>query len=181
MSNLILCRGFNEPDIDRAVIDNLKPFLKNHKIQDANYGDFKFIGVRFFNDNVSGVVAGMAIADSIGVGHSNGCAILVRAAARTNNIKRLIFINPALDRDTVFPASLERIDVFHNQYDFVVTASRLLRFHEWGDMGNVGYKGCDKRVHNHETATLFNAVGHSGVLTHQSRRLAGYIEDANYI
>jgi len=181
MSNLILCRGFNEPNVEHASIDQLKPYLKNHNIQDASYGDFKFFGVRFFNDNVASVIAGMACENSIGIGHSNGCALLSRAAHRSAHIKRLILINPALDNDKVFPPYLERIDVFHNLYDFVVAGSRLLMFHEWGDMGRVGYKGSDKRVHNHETSALFNAVGHSGVLIHHGKHLAAYLENEGYI
>lgn len=181
MSNVVVCRGFNEPDVDRSSIDHLLPFLNTHHIQNANYGDFKFFGVRFFNDNIASVIAGMSADNSVGIGHSNGCAVLVRAAFLSENIMRLILINPALDNDTVFPDSLERVDVFHNQYDFVVTVSRLLLFHGWGDMGNVGYQGLDKRVHNHETSRLFSAVGHSGVLVDHAHELADYIQDELFI
>ena len=80
MANLILCHGFNVHDAGKATIDKLLPFLAWHNIQQADYGYFNLLAVRFFNDNIAGVVAGMSLNKSIGIGHSNGCAVLVNAA-----------------------------------------------------------------------------------------------------
>lgn len=181
--NYILCNGFNE-DGDFKTIDNLVPCIpESDNIQYADYGDFKFLGVRFFNDNVASILAGMANPDSIGIGHSNGCAILTQACWLTDKIKTLVLINPALDNDTAFPATVENVLVYFNPYDDVVKASKFLAFHDWGDMGRVGYTGNDinvagyGRVQNFNTYELFSAVGHSGVLNGHSQRLFFHIEN----
>lgn len=176
MANIILCHGFNVKDAGKATLGRLKPYLREHHIQDGGYGDFKMLGVRFFNDNIATVVAGMANDNSIGIGHSNGCAILRRAAFHTPNIKQLILINPALDNDLEFPDTVERIDVYHNKYDDIVTVSKWLPFMEWGDMGNVGYTGNSNRVFNHETNLMFSAQGHSEVLNNTPMLLSKHIK-----
>lgn len=174
MSNLILCHGFNVNDAGKSTIDKLLPHLPLSSIQQADYGYFHLLGVRYFNDNIASVIAGMAADNSIAIGHSNGCAILVNAARLSPKIKRLILINPALDVDTKFPDTLERIDVFHNSYDFVVKQAKWFLFHPWGEMGRLGYLGADHRVTNHETSVLFGVSGHSAVLHHAAKELVHY-------
>lgn len=176
MANLVLCHGFNVKDGGKETLDNLIPHLPLDNIQQADYGYFNLLAVRYFNDNIATVIAGMAADKSIGIGHSNGCAILVKAARLTSKIKRLVLINPALDDDTEFPAHLERIDVFHNWSDYLVTSAKFLLFHEWGEMGRVGYVGEDKRVFNHETIALFGVHGHSDLLQKKPHELAHYLK-----
>lgn len=170
MSTLVLAHGFNVKDGGKNTIDKLRHFLGGHNVLQADYGYFDLFGVRFFNKHIAKVVAGMTPAGSIGIGHSNGCDILLRACHMGAGFSRLILINPALDNDADFPwnGKLRRIDVLHNVDDTVVTTSRFMLFHPWGDMGRVGYTGRDTRVINHETKRLFNASGHSDVFNHAS-------------
>ena len=165
MTNYILTHGFNVKDAGKGTIDKLIQYGRRmDRFQQADYGYFNLLGVRWFNKSIATTLAGMANDGSVGIGHSNGCAILVEAIKHTDKIKQLILINPALDVDTVFADSVHRIDVFHNVTDNVVTASKWLPWHVWGEMGRVGYQGDDSRICNWETNKLYGAEGHSGVL-----------------
>lgn len=114
---------------------------------------------------------------AVGIGHSNGCLILHRAASDGAPFRHLILINPALDADIAFPPSVERIDVLHNSDDAVVSVGALLPFHRWGDMGRRGATWPDWRVRNYDTRALFGASGHSAVFSDEViDRLASFVE-----
>ena len=175
---LVFVHGFNVSDGGKSTIDTLKPFLKNdYEILEADYGWIGLLGVKIYGKKIARVMAGMTPPKAIGIGHSNGCMELIRACEYGAPFSHLIFINPALDNDIKIPLQVDRVDVLHNLDDRVVTMSRLYPFCYWGDMGRVGYKGHDKRVHNHETKRLFNIMGrdaHDDIFT-QAEILAGYI------
>jgi hypothetical protein len=93
----------------------------------------------------------------IGIGHSNGCPILVKAAMQGANFHTLILINAALDKNVDFPANIKNIIVIHNHDDdpvvFAKWMRRIMFLHDdflWGEMGNTGYVGDDSRVINFE-------------------------------
>ncbi len=176
MTQIVLAHGFNVHDGGQNTTDKLIPHLEaaGHQVIQADYGYFGLFGVRFFNKHIAKVIAGMTPEDSIGIGHSNGCAILVEAARQDAPFKRLILINPALDRDTEFPEQIERVDVFHNMDDFVVTTSKWLPWHPWGDMGRLGYNGVSLRVVNHETKRRLNVSGHSAVFEKAAELVAWF-------
>ena len=103
--------------------------------------------------------------DDVAIGHSNGCAILVKALYQGAVIDKLILINPALDKHYKFPKGVKEIHVFHNKHDKAVVAAKWLRkivFWRnnflWGEMGNTGYKGNDKRVTNYQLAKGHSAL-----------------------
>lgn len=172
---LVLVHGFNVSDGGKSTVDTLKPFLKNdHEILEADYGWIGLLGVKFLGKRIARLIAGMTPHGAVGIGHSNGCMELIRACEYGAPFSHLIFINPALDNDIKIPLQVDRVDVLHNIYDSTVTLSKWYPFSYWGDMGRVGYKGHDKRVHNHETKKLFNVKGHSAIFT-QAEILAGYI------
>ena len=61
------------------------------------------------------------------------------------------------------------VHVYHNAGDMLVEFSKLVPFHPWGDMGNVGYVGDDARVTNFDqanTAGLPVLNGHSDIFAH---------------
>lgn len=175
-STIVLVHGFNVRDGGANTIDRLKPYLDDHQIIEADYGWIGLLGVRLFSKNLINLLAGMTPKHSIGIGHSNGCTKLVAACEKGAPFDRLILINPALDRDYQFPLQLQRIDVFHNLDDTAVAASRFLPFHSWGDMGRVGYMGTDRRVHNHETRSLFGVSGHSAIFS-RAASFVSYLKD----
>lgn len=137
--------------------------MNGYNVHCADYGWFGLLSVRLFNRRVSKKIVESITNHSTGIGHSNGCTILVEACKRGAMIDNLILINPALDRDTIFPDNIKNIIVYHNIFDSAVRISRWLPWHPWGDMGRVGYRGNDKRVVNVETSEIYEIRGHSTI------------------
>jgi hypothetical protein len=161
-----ILHGFNVADGGEGTIDRLKPYLEagGYRIQDHDYGHFLFRQVRLENGAVAEKVAATVKKGDIGIGHSNGCAILMRAAALGAPFKGLVFINPALDEDCVAAEHVRFVHVYHNDGDYAVWFARLLRFnHPWGAMGRVGFKGSDPRYLNIDCGP--DVQGHSDLFT----------------
>lgn len=176
MQNIVLAHGFNVRDSGKETTDKLLPYLKAYNIQQADYGFLGLVGVRLYNDNIAKLIAGMVNDSTTGIGHSNGCAILVDAAKQTDRIKRLILINPALDSDTEFPNSVEQITIICNSHDTTVKASKWLPWHVWGQMGKVGYTGENPLAVNYNSYVLFGVKGHSAVLQEKPQELVDFLQ-----
>jgi len=155
MTSVVLCHGFNVKDGGKDTTDSLRELTEacGYTVLEADYGLFGLFAVRFYSDNIASVIAGMTPEGSIGVGHSNGCNILLQAAERGASFDKLIFINPALDNDFNVPEQVKDVIVIHNKDDNVVQLSKFIPFHKWGNAGKVGYKGDDKRVRSVELIT----------------------------
>lgn len=168
MKNYILAHGFNVKDGGKGTVDKLVPLL-NGRVQQADYGWFGLSSVLLHNDKIAQMITGMATPDSVGIGHSNGCALLVKAAQNGTRFKRLILINPALQDDIEIPSTVGKVYVLHNKFDLPVKAARLLNWFVpgrnflWGQMGNSGYQGDDPRVVNLNLSDYVN--GHSAVFS----------------
>lgn len=173
---VLFVHGFNVEDDGEKTINKLEEYVEKRHVLHGNYGHFGLFGVRFFNKNIARTISGMTPSDTVAIGHSNGCTILVRAAEYGAKFSRLILINPALNRDMDFPEHIERIDIFHNIDDTTVSWSKWLPFHRWGAMGRYGSSSKDPRVFNHETKKLFNVSGHSTIFN-ESGKLALYIKN----
>ena len=165
MSDIVLVHGFNVSDGGKASIDRLKPYLYDHNVIEFDYGWLGFFGVRFNKKKRAMKLVRMTPDGAVGIGHSNGCLELIRACKLGAKYKRLIFVNPALDNDIEIPEQLERVDVYYHPDDTVVTLSKFRPFLYWGDMGRVGYQGCDDRVVNHDVKELFGLTG-TGAVAH---------------
>jgi hypothetical protein len=124
-----------------------------------SYGWLSLIGAGICNDNLADLLADVVPPGSLGVGHSNGCSVLHEACKLGAPFDRLIYINPALDRDLAPPKQVKRLDVWANSRDIWPRLSSLFPFSSWGSMGTDGYVGTDARVFNH-----YHRSGHSGVL-----------------
>ena len=171
MANIVVGHGFNVGDGGEGTVGTLIKPLEDagHKVYRASYGWLGLIGVLFFNRSISSVIAGMNPDNAIGIGHSNACALLVRAAQQGAKYKKLILINPALKADIEFPDTVEEVFVIHNKGDFAVKAAKWLRravgffFPNflWGEMGNTGYIGTQGKVKNWSRSELVS--GHSAV------------------
>lgn len=164
MSQLVFVHGFNVMDGGAGTTGKLAERL-GHLGEPCQfrYGWLGLLGVRLFAGRFALMLSGMVSHGAVGIGHSNGCLILHRAAEDGAPFRHLILINPALDADVAFPPNVERIDVLHNSGDGVVSVSALLPFHDWGDMGRRGAVLPDQRVRNYDTRILFGVSGHSVV------------------
>lgn len=155
--------GFNVDDRGAGTTNLLHPYLRKARLRvlDYDYGMFNLLQVRLCNGGIAETIRATTKAGDIGVGHSNGCAILVEACQRGANLSGLVFINPALDEDTKIPAHVDWVHVYHNRGDTPVALSRIFQFHPWGAMGRHGYRGSDSRITNFDCFP--DVQGHSDI------------------
>jgi hypothetical protein len=158
-----LVHGYNISDGGTNTTDKLIPYLAKagYDTREHNYQFVNLTGllqVRFCNGSVSEIVRAWTRDGDIGIGHSNGCAILAQAAAKGAPFHGLVFIHPALNEDYVVAPHVRWVHVYHSRKDWAVWFSKLLRFrHPWGAMGRVGFQGSDPRYTN-----IDDGEAHSG-------------------
>jgi hypothetical protein len=164
-----LVHGFNVRDAGRRTIDRLQSLLEERgwEVEDYDYGWTGLLGVRFGNASRSRTLAERTVPGDIAFGHSNGCAIIHAAAWAGAPFGRVVYINPALDRDAPLAPIPRRLYVWHSPSDRAVRLSKLFYRHEWGDMGAKGYCGpFDRRIRNYNMehgSFPVKASGHSAV------------------
>jgi len=146
----VLVHGVNVRDGGRGTTDRLIPFLEaaGLDVLQYDYGWTFVLGARLWNGRRARRVRELAAhsADgAVGVGHSNGCAVLWEACRRGAEFGSLVFINPALDRRAAIPPQVHQVDVFWTEDDVPTRISRFLPWNIWGDMGARGYRGQDAR------------------------------------
>ncbi len=149
----ILVHGFNVTDGGAGSIDTLSNLLAamNMRVKQFDYGWLFIFGVLFKNKKIAKELKAIVKPGDVGIGHSNGCALLLKAAVGGAPFKTLIFINPALESDALIPDHVEQVLVFYTHGDKAVKAAKwarisigwLFRGFQWGEMGAVGYTGKD--------------------------------------
>jgi hypothetical protein len=162
MSKVTLVHGFWDNNGHRTT-DLLTPFFKDKQfeVEEFDYGFTGLLGVRLLNDRRAGELAERTRAETIGVGHSNGCAILQKASFLGAPFSQLVFINPALDADAGVGTQVKRIHVWHSPSDLPVRFANTFISHPWGEMGATGYKGTDPRFINYNKEDDFDVSSQS--------------------
>lgn len=183
MPTVHLVHGFNVSDGGAKTLDKLRPHFEARGFSVVEH-DSKWkrgilrdlLSVRFGNMKRAESLAQVVQPDDILVGHSNGCAIILLACwslAQMNPKDRVqcVWFNPALDSDAPISPVISNFLVFHTKSDRVVQASKLLRWHRWGDMGRVGYRGLEgAKAQNCPYEVLgMDDLGHSGVFKDEKR------------
>ena len=148
-----LVHGFNVTDDGGATTDRIAPYFEaaGFRPVEQDYGFLFLLGAWICNNRVAKRIAKQVKPGDIGCGHSNGCAILTRAADAGAPFDGLVLINPALDADFTFAPQLRWIHVYYNQDDGAVKLAELIPHFlnkRWGAMGARGYVGTDPRVEN---------------------------------
>ncbi len=184
----ILVHGFNVKDSGAETIDTLKPYLKDagYEIVEFDYNWTGVLRVRLCNGNLAKALASISHSYSgkiIAFGHSNGCAIINEAAHLGARFYRVVYISPALDKNTRLAPHIDRACVWYSSTDYVVKLSRWLIGHSWGEMGATGYIGPDRRHFNYNKRTMCSAVcssGHSDIFEFRKIKIFGpkIIEEA---
>lgn len=164
-STTVLVHGYNVEDGGKKTVQTMARHFKSISqgvVFNWDYGHFNLMNVLFKNKKVAKrikeYVNRIATGKShYGVGHSNGCAILVESARQGARFDKLLLINPALKADTVFPDNIGKILVVHTNNDTPTNVASILDRvpllcllipNAWGAMGKIGYTGTDKRVTN---------------------------------
>ena len=91
----------------------------------------------------------------IGIGHSNGCEILWKAAQRCHQMNGLVLINAALDNDVIFPESLGFVHNWYSPSDWVVRLASWIPFNDWGRLGATPYQGVSAMVTDYNKEAEF--------------------------
>lgn len=165
-----LIHGFNVRDGGERTVGTLRPFLEGagYEVKRFRYGWKGLLGVRFGNDNLARIIADIVDPGDHVIGHSNGACLAKLAADHGAQFGHMVLINPALDADTTFAPSIRKISIWHSPSDGPVKFGALLPWHNWGDMGAIGYRGpYDPRVasFNKENGFPVSSSKHSDIFT----------------
>lgn len=168
MPRAILVHGFNVYDGGRNTIGRLVPYLEaaGYDVRIFRYGWLGLVSVRLFNQRFAELLADMSNPDDVMIGHSNGCCLLHLAAQHRARFRKVVYINPALDRAAPLAPQVGALHVWHSPSDAPVAWARWLPDHPWGDMGAWGYQGRhDPRVTNFNKENGFpvSSSSHSDV------------------
>ena len=149
MATIHLLHGFRVSDGGEKTVARLKPYLEiaDYSVRIFLYGWIGLMGAWFLNPRIVKQLLPRVGPDDIGIGHSNGCALLHGAAHLGAPFKALIYVNPALRADAPRAPQVEWINVYCNDGDHVVKVAAMLRLLApwaplgdpmWGDMGARG-------------------------------------------
>jgi hypothetical protein len=138
-----------------SPVRGLVPYLVEAGLKIA-YPDYGFeleFETRIVNPMIVGALLPYIQPGDIGIGHSNGCAILYDLLTAGASFERLVFINGALETNFLLPPTLKSLDVFFNSGDTITEAAAIAEKlgwvdKVWGELGHAGYHGKDPRVTN---------------------------------
>lgn len=154
-------------------IQGFIPYLAPRAVAYPDYGWIAGLETRVANPIIVGCLKPYIAPDDVLICHSNGCAVgydLMNAGVK---MAGAIFINAALERSIVRPATVGWIDVYFNAGDEITEAAmcaqRLgLVDKTWGEMGHAGYLGNDPKISSTDcgaTAGEPKLSGHSDMGT----------------
>jgi hypothetical protein len=176
MKKVTLVHGFWDHN-GLFTMDKLTPFFEKEQfdVEDYDYGFTGLIGVRLLNDERAAELAERTESGAVGVGHSNGCAVLQKASLLGAQFSQLVFINPALDAGAEVGAQVRKIHVWHSPSDLPVRVSNIFISHPWGEMGATGYKGSDTRFINYNKENDFevSSRSHLDIFTKEKLKFFG--------
>lgn len=169
-----LIHGFNVRDGGHGSIGRLRGFLPG-AVRLYSYGWTGLLGLKCANERaITSLQQRVKPGDTI-VAHSNGCLIAWGLAQRMGtDLAAVVCINPALRRDTVWPAGLPVL-CLANSTDWVVQFGRVwgrlvpfdgVQAQGWGAAGRYGFTVPSDTVHTWDTAETYwrqPVRGHSGV------------------
>ena len=155
-----LIHGIKTEDAKHSTISFLAYILPKYKTILLYYGYVPAIAapvISLINKYVVWKCCKAIVKGNILIGHSNGCAVAYGVSKKLKT-KGLVLINPALNRDVLFPPDLEFIHVYWSKKDRITWLSKFVPFSIWGSMGSEGYSGSDPRVRQWEMG-----IGHTGI------------------
>ena len=143
-------------DNGRLTTDRLHPYFEAEGYECKAYDYGLHFAVSLRNRKWAKDLASWVAGDSIGIGHSNGCAILRRASLLGAPFSQLVFINPALDADAEIGPQVKACHVWYSPFDVGLRIAKYFPWSEWGSMGSTGATGTWPPFVNYNKAgTLF--------------------------
>lgn len=137
MTKVYTVHGFAD-DNGKLTTDRLRPYFEaeGYEVEPFDTGWHFFVSAR--NAKWAAELTKRVEPGSIGVGHSNGCAILQRASMLGAPFSQLVFLNPALDADAEVGPQIKACHVWYSPGDIGLHISRFFWWSEWGEMGAIG-------------------------------------------
>lgn len=157
--------GFGSP-----VVPGLLPYLTG-TVAYPDYGWISALDTGRWNSAFAGMLKPYVKPSDVLIGHSNGCAVIYNLLEQGVAVAGVVFINGALKRNFVLPATTRFAHVYFNAGDDATLIAQGLADApdplidpNWGDLGHVGYGGTDPRVTNFDcgnTPSMPKVDGHS--------------------
>jgi hypothetical protein len=167
-----LIHGFNVDDEGAETIDTLRPLIERYgyRVKEHNYPDFFLLRARLCNQAMASMIRDSITPGDPVIAHSNGAAIVYRAAKAGARFGHVTLINPALNKKLAIP-NARSIHVWHSPSDPWTNLARYIPCSIWGAQGRTGYTGDDPRYTNFNEDSIFSdKVKHSGMFADRTRR-----------
>lgn len=147
MTQAISVHGFADNN-GGLTTDRLHPFFAAEGYEPESYDYGLHLIVSPFNNKWAKELASRVEDGAVGIGHSNGCLILQKAAYLLEKadppgakFSQLVFINPALKAGAKLPPHIKACHVWYSLLDVGLHVSRFLPWSKWGTMGATGATG----------------------------------------
>lgn len=107
------------------------------------------------------ILQDVSAGDSV-VCHSHGAGVALEMLKRTEHIKTVVMLSPAVERRQPWRSlAFERLYCLHNPLDLAIMGGALLPFHLFGLAGAFGFKGGDARVENIKRRSMTGPFNHT--------------------
>ncbi len=182
---IYLIHGFNEKAKGSTTVGRLHMPLEvaGYSPKLVSYGYKELLGVSLCNGGLASMFAAVCRPGSTIIAFSNGCDITYRALEMGAAASKVVFINPALDRDKALAYQVKNIQVWHSPSDPWTGLARYIPFSDWGAQGKEGPSFEDERYEVVNADKFFGGeTRHGGVfrnhrISRLSKELIKFIQD----
>lgn len=142
MSRVILIHGWNVRDFGKKSVGPLVKPLESlgHEVVLAKYG---FVmspwSTSLASRKMAKYISTKVQPGDVVIGHSNGARVAYELSYYAPLVRKMIWLNPALDADIVPAKSVQSCLVVHSKRDLATRFARWLPGSVWGPMGRNGY------------------------------------------
>lgn len=140
---IVLIHGWRVRDGGKKSFSGLSAALEDlgHETVLVSYGyTLTKWGTAFKSRKFSKLISTRIREGDAVVAHSNGCRVAWDLSWNAPEIRRMVWLNPALDRGMAPAKTVERVLVIHNRSDLATRLARWIPYSSWGDMGARGYE-----------------------------------------
>jgi pimeloyl-ACP methyl ester carboxylesterase len=142
MARIIMIHGWRVRDRGKRTLGPLADALRDleHEVILYSYG---YVFTRRKTEMVSRKTAKLLSTKiepgDVVIGHSNGARVAFELSFYAPLIRRMVWLNPALDPDVVPAKTVQKCLVVHSKRDRATRIAKWLPGSIWGAMGTVGY------------------------------------------
>lgn len=160
MARIILLHGWRVRDQGRGSVGPLIAPLEalGHEVIAPSYGYvFSPWATSLASRKTAKLLSTKIHFGDVVIGHSNGARVAWELSYYSPLVRKMVWLNPALDADIVPAKSVKKCLVVHSRRDTAVRVAKWLPGSIWGAMGRVGFRQkrddpwpIDRRIVNFE-------------------------------